>query len=318
MKEAYFYTVEDGHVVCNLCPHNCRINEAKAGLCGVRRNGSGVLNSLVYGRPVCLNLDPIEKKPLYHFMPGTDVLSLGTVGCNMMCMHCQNYDIARGKPVDTEYFSPEQVVEIAESEGIGSIAYTYNEPTVFYEYMYDIASLAKKKGIKNVIVSNGYINPQPLKRLLPLLDGANIDLKSFSDDFYKRVCGARLEPVLESLKILRSTWLEATTLVIPGENDSEDEMKKISGWIRENLGPDVPLHLSAFHPAYKMMDKEPTPRETLNMAKRVAKEEGLNYVYLGNVMDNHNIYCPCGALVNDRSDRSHVCRCGREIPGVWS
>ena len=289
MREAMFYERLEGNLVkCNLCSHRCRIPESKRGVCGVRENRDGTLYSLVYGRAVAQAVDPIEKKPLFHFYPGSRIFSIATVGCNFRCLNCQNYDISQ---MPREYGSiigesllPEEIVEKAKRYGCRSIAYTYTEPTVFFEYAYETAKLASKEGIKNVFVTNGYITEEALRELAPYLDAANIDLKGFSEEFYRKVCGARLEPVLESIKLHRELgiWVEVTTLIIPTLNDSEEVLKGIAEFI-SGVGEDIPWHVSRFYPAYKLIDLPPTPPETLRKARKIGLEAGLRYVYQGNV-----------------------------------
>lgn len=287
MKKAiYFKKLGNKKVQCELCPKNCIILEGKTGFCSARKNIKGDLYSLVYGNPISIHIDPIEKKPLYHFLLGTDVLSFGTIGCNLNCKFCQNFDISRAKFEDFNYekITPQQIVELAMKNKCKSIAYTYNEPTVFYEFALETAKIARKKGIKNVIVSNGFINKEPLQKLAEYIDAANIDLKSFSEDFYKSLCSASLKNVLESIKILKNAGahIELTTLVIPGKNDSVTEIEKIAKWIKENIGQETVYHLSRFFPMHKMQDVEVTPVETLKKLEKIAKKY-LKFVYLGNI-----------------------------------
>lgn len=287
MKKAiYFKKLGNKKVQCELCPKNCIILEGKTGFCSARKNIKGDLYSLVYGNPISIHIDPIEKKPLYHFLLGTDVLSFGTIGCNLNCKFCQNFDISRAKFEDFNYekITPQQIVELAMKNKCKSIAYTYNEPTVFYEFALETAKIARKKGIKNVIVSNGFINKEPLQKLAEYIDAANIDLKSFSEDFYKSLCSASLKNVLGSIKILKNAGahIELTTLVIPGKNDSVTEIEKIAKWIKENIGQETVYHLSRFFPMHKMQDVEVTPVETLKKLEKIAKKY-LKFVYLGNI-----------------------------------
>jgi len=293
MQPAVIYTqLDNNQVQCQACSHSCAITEGQTGICGVRKNISGELNLLVYGKPVALQIDPIEKKPLYHFLPGTEVLSLGTVGCNFRCDFCQNDDISqfsKGKDIsdwlaNLEDWPPERVVQEAVDNNLPSIAYTYNEPAIFVEYAHDIMKLAQEKGIKNVYVSNGFESKEAWDYVLPFLDAINIDLKSFSNEFYQKICGGRLAPVLDNIKKVfkQGVHLEITTLVIPGENDSAAELKQIAEFIA-NLSKDIPWHLSRFHPAYKMMAKEVTSYESLFKARELGLKVGLKYIYLGNV-----------------------------------
>ncbi len=309
MHEAMFYEkLEDGRVICQLCPHYCRIENGKRGICGVRENRQGKLYSLVYGKVVSLAIDPIEKKPLYHFYPGSDAFSLATVGCNMRCLNCQNYSISqlpreRGE-IEGKDYTPESIVSQAKRSGCKSIAYTYTEPTIFFELAYDTSRLTQKELIKNIFVTNGYINKEALLKISPYLDAANVDLKSFSEDFYRKYCGGKLTPVLETLKLMKKMgiWLEVTTLIIPTLNDSEEELKRIAEFV-VNLGPDTPWHLSRFYPTYKLNDLPFTPTETLHLARQIGLKTGLRYVYTGNVPgdEGENTYCyNCGRVLVQR------------------
>ena len=329
MKEALFYDkLKNKQVQCKLCPHNCFIGDNKRGYCGVRENQRGKLYSLVYGKPIAIQIDPIEKKPMYHFMPGEKALSFGTVGCTMSCEWCQNYNISKAKPEDSEVAEilPDEIINMCIEKGCKIIAFTYSEPVVFYEYMIDIAKLARKNKIKNVLVSNGYINEKPLKELCKYIDGANIDLKSFNEKIYKRFCNGNLKDILKSLKLLKKNkvWLEITNLVIPEINDNKEEVEKMCKWISTNLGKDVPLHFSKFFPMYKMSDVEETPIATLEAMRKIA-EDYLEFVYLGNVNEESNTKCPsCGEVVIKRSGffvnnelKEGKCKCEEKIPGVW-
>lgn len=334
MEEARFYhRREEGAVECGLCHHRCVIPEGKRGICAVRENRQGTLYSLVYGRCISQNIDPIEKKPLYHFLPGSESFSVATVGCNFHCRHCQNHRISqvareRGAIVGDHVF-PHEIVKAAKTYRCASIAYTYTEPTVFYEYAYDIAALAHEHGIKNVFVTNGYTAPEALRAIRPFLDGANVDLKSFSDDFYRRVCGARLEPVLETLREYKALgiWLEITTLVIPNYNDGEEELTRIAEFVC-GLGPEIPWHISAYYPTYELIDQPRTPVATLRKAREIGRKAGLRYVYEGNVPGEtgENTYCPqCGVLLIERRGftvvenrvRAQTCpQCAALIDGI--
>ncbi|HOJ70602.1 MAG TPA: AmmeMemoRadiSam system radical SAM enzyme [Syntrophorhabdaceae bacterium] len=300
MKPASFYEkLEDNRVRCRLCRHNCIIAEGKRGFCSVRENRDGILYSLVYGYPCSYHVDPIEKKPLFHFFPGSKAFSIATVGCNFRCLHCQNYEISQmpqeEKRIVGERILPEDVVDMAEKSGCRSISYTYTEPTVFYEYAFDIAKLAKTRGIYNNFVTNGYIEEEPLKAIRPYLDGANIDLKGFDKDFYKRQCKAELQGVIDTIKLYKSLgiWIEITTLIIPGYNDGEDELKAIARFIKDETGVETPWHVSAFYPTYKCLDAKRTPAKTLKRARGIGMETGLRYVYEGNIpgSDGENTYC---------------------------
>jgi pyruvate formate lyase activating enzyme len=329
----YWKELEGKLVQCQLCPNMCVLPDLGRGRCGVRINLDGKLYSLVYGKPVAVHVDPVEKKPLSHFLPGTPILSIATAGCNLGCLFCQNWQISQAKPEDTRHsdLSPKELVEYAKKNKIPSIAFTYTEPTIFYEYMLDTAKLAKKNGIKTVMHSCGYINPKPLKELLQYMDAANIDLKGFSEEFYQEMSFGRLQPVLETIKTIKKegVWLEISNLIIPGKNDDPVMIRKMCRWIKKNVGPDVPVYFSAFHPNYKMKNIPPTPVKTLEIAYKIAKEEGLNYIYIGNVYGHllEDTYCPkCGEIVIKRKGfrisennlKNGRCKyCGKKIDGVW-
>ena len=296
-------------------------------------NIDGVLRTVVYGFPCSIHRDPVEKKPLFHFLPGTEILSMATVGCNLHCRNCQNWEISQANPEDSQAIScpPEALVRLAEEYRCPSLAYTYTDPVIFYEYTYDTAKLARERNIKNVLVTAGYINPEPWKRLLEYVDAANIDLKGITDDFYRRVCSATLKPVQEALVLAKTNGieLEVTNLVIPTLNDSPEDIRRLTRWIRANLGRDTPLHFSRFFPRYKMRHLQPTSPQTLEMAKEIAVDEGLDYVYIGNIRSKtgQNTYCPsCRKLLVDRRGYAvlknlirdgHCPDCGKEIYGVW-
>lgn len=301
MKEAVLYKkLKDKKVRCNLCNHRCLISPGKRGVCFVRENKNGSLYSLVYGIALAANIDPIEKKPLFHFQPGTNSFSIATAGCNFRCEFCQNWQESQitkgpqGRIVGQE-LPPKRVVEEAKRTGCASIAYTYTEPTIFFEYAQDTAKLAKKEGITNVFVTNGYQTPETIKEMAKFVDAANVDLKSFSEKFYQKVCGAKLKPVLESIKLMHKAgiWIEITTLVVPKQNDSKKELTQIAKFIAK-VNKSIPWHISRFHPDYKMLDSYPTPIETLEMAYEIGKKAGLKYVYLGNIITEtkENTYCP--------------------------
>ncbi|MBS3167003.1 AmmeMemoRadiSam system radical SAM enzyme [Candidatus Woesearchaeota archaeon] len=332
MKEASFYDKLDKKKVrCILCPNYCILSDDSVGLCGVRKNVKGKLYSLVYNRPCAIQLDPIEKKPLFHFKPGSKVLSIGTLGCNLKCLNCQNFQISqiKAEELDIHEVKSEKIVEMAKLNKAG-IAFTYTEPTIFYEYMYDCAKLAKREGIFTVIISNGYINEAPLKKLLKYIDAANIDLKSFEDIFYKSNCSGRIAPVLKTLQIIKESniWLEITNLLIPGKNDSITEIEKMCSWIKENLGENIPLHFSAFHPDYKLITLRPTPLRTLESVKKIA-EKYLKYVYLGNLSlkGAEDTICPnCKEVLVEREGfnvkknniKELKCvKCGFKLDGVF-
>lgn len=283
----YYQQLDNGKVECQLCPHHCHIANGKTGICRSRRNMNGTLVSDVYARPCSLAIDPIEKKPLYHFHPGTKCLSIACTGCNFHCLNCQNHEISQVAPDEVAHsiLSPEQVVSICLEHRCPGIAYTYTEPLTYIEYVSDIARMAHEKGLWNILVTAGYVCKQPLNDLLPYIDAANIDLKSFSDDIYRRVSGGRLSVVLDTILAMRDAdvWIELTNLIIPGINDDMDMIRQMCRWMVDNNLADAPLHLSRFFPRYRMKDIPPTPIKTLEKAKRIAMEEGLQRVYLGNV-----------------------------------
>ena len=318
---------------CGLCPRRCVIPDGRRGYCGVRENRGGVLYTLVYAKPVAIHIDPIEKKPLFHFLPASTAYSIATAGCNLKCKFCQNWEISQSRPeeLDYVYLTPQDLVEKVKASGSPTIAYTYSEPTIFYEYMLETAKLARGKGLRNMMHSNGYINEAPLKELAKYLDAANIDLKGFSDEYYAKLTEGTLEPVLNSLKLLKKegVHVEITTLILSGFNDDEALIRKMCLWIRENLGPETPLHFSRFFPMYKLTGLHPTPVEALKRARQVAMNCGLKYVYLGNIPEDpaENTYCPgCGKIVIERRGffvaqndlKDGKCKfCGERIAGVW-
>lgn len=335
--EAYLYeTREKKAVRCQLCHHRCVIKDGRRGLCAVRENRDGTLHTLVYGKVIAGHVDPIEKKPLYHVLPGSRSYSIATVGCNFSCRFCQNADISR-MPADREgmisgnEITPAKVVADAGQAGCRSISYTYTEPTVFFEFAFDTARLAHDKGLKNVFVTNGYMSGEAVTMIAPFLDAANVDLKAFNDDTYRQQCGARLQPVLDTLKrlVAQGIFVEVTTLVVPGLNDSPDELKQLAGFIVEQLGPATPWHVSRFHPTYRLTDRGPTPVKTLEMARDVGISAGLQFVYTGNVPGDagENTFCPgCGEMIIERRGfrlgsvrvKNGACSlCGAAIAGVW-
>jgi len=335
MVEARFWAAEEnGAVNCRLCRFYCRIMPGRRGLCGVRENRDGTLYSLVYGRSISANSDPIEKKPLYHMLPGSLSFSIATVGCNFRCLHCQNYQISQWPhehaSIPGEDLPPEEVVRRAQRAGCRSIAYTYTEPTIFFEYAYDTARLAHQAGLKNIFVTNGYTSPDALEEIAPYLDAANVDLKGFNDSFYRQVTGARLAGVLETLRDYKRhrIWLEVTTLLIPGYNDDPDELRKLATFIFEELGADVPWHISGYYPAYRL-DAPPTPVSTLQIAESIGRDVGLNHVYLGNRPGSggERTVCPhCHTDILERSGfqvtRNRLVnggcdKCGTSIAGIW-
>ena len=336
MKEAYLYEkLEDERVRCFLCNHNCLIKNGRKGLCGVRENSSGKLISLVYGKVIASNCDPIEKKPLFHFLPGSRSYSIATVGCNFRCLFCQNADISQ-MPADRDRVmgqetTPEKIVGEAISTRSATIAYTYTEPTVFFELSVDTARRASAKGLKNIFVSNGYMTTQCLEYISPDLHAANVDLKAFSEKFYKEQCGAKLDPVLKTLETMKEmgVWLEVTTLLIPGLNDSTEELKEIAQFLA-NLDQNIPWHISRFHPTYRLTHIPSTPPERIRRARDLGYEAGLKYVYTGNLPgdEGEKTFChECGELIIDRLGftitqnkvKKGLCaKCGEKIPGVWN
>lgn len=311
MENAKFWLKKQDKIQCQLCNHYCLISVGKTGICAVRKNIEGKLYSLVYGKLIAANIDSIEKKPLFHFMPGSLSYSIATVGCNFRCSHCQNADISQyaAKKFEADFVpgketKPEEIIEQAKQSGCQSIAYTYTEPTIYAEFALDCMKLAKPAGLKNVWVSNGYTAKEAWSKILPYLDAINIDLKFFTNDTYLKICGAKLQPVLDNLQLLekKKVWLEITTLIIPGLNDSDEELRQIAEFIKK-LGPDTPWHVSRFFPQYKLQDTNPTEEDLIYKAVSIGKEAGLNYVYGGNVTDNilENTYCPnCGELIIER------------------
>jgi pyruvate formate lyase activating enzyme len=338
-KEAYLAKPLSGDTVqCQICEHFCAVKSGEAGKCGVRRNVDGTLYLVVYGEAIAVHVDPIEKKPLFHFMPGDDILSIGTYGCNFRCPFCQNWQMSQARDFDDhrDYLGqpamPQLLVDTCLKNNIPMIAYTYNEPTVFFEYTYDTAKLAHENGIKNVYVSNGYMSQAALDMIEPYLDGINVDLKAFTDEFYREQCQGRLEPVKRNIAhMARETdiWVEVTTLLIPGLNDSDEELRAVAAWLAE-VDPDMPWHVTAFHPDYQMQDLPRTAQRDLARAYEIGKEAGLHYVYVGNVMDadRESTYCPqCGEKLIQRHWYSvrtlwrepGVCpKCGHAVAGVWA
>ena len=335
MKQAMFQELkEGGKVQCSLCAHRCLVPDGGRGICAVRENRDGVLFSLVYDRVIARNVDPIEKKPLFHFLPGSLSYSIAAPGCNFRCLHCQNADISqlprdRGGSILGDPVTPGQIVASAQATRCASISYTYTEPTIYFELAYETARLAVDAGLKNVFVTNGYITAEALKEIRPFLHAANIDLKGFTDDFYRKVCGAKLQPVLEAIRLYKELgiWIEITTLVIPGHNDSDEELGKIAAFVR-SVGEDVPWHVSRFHPTYKLTDKPRTPIETLRRARQIGLDAGLRYVYEGNIPgEGEETLCwnckkglvkRIGFAVEEKRVKEGACSyCGAVIEGVW-
>jgi pyruvate formate lyase activating enzyme len=336
MHEGMLYERLAGDSVrCNVCAFRCIIRPGARGVCLVRRNVAGTLHTLVYGRPVTRQIDPVEKKPLFHFHPGTTTYSIDTVGCNLRCRFCQNWQVSQAMR-DEQFIAgadvdPEQIVHAAVRWGCRSISYTYTEPAVFFEYAFDTARLAHEAGLANIFVTNGYETAEAMETIRPYLDAANVDLKSFSDHFYRRLCTARLQPVLDTLRLMKrlGIWLEVTTLIIPTLNDSDEELRALTSFLAEELGPDTPWHVSRYFPAYRMTDKPPTPLETLERASVIGREAGLRYVYVGNVPGGgeENTCCPhCSRLliqrrgfdlVQSRLRNGRCPQCGEVAAGVW-
>ena len=333
LHPAKYYQILDNNMVqCLLCPRQCLLSPGQRGVCRVRQNIDGQLYSLSYGNVASANLDPIEKKPFFHVLPGSKAFSIATAGCNLQCVFCQNWQISQVFPEDiqSQYMLPEQVVEQALASGAQSIAYTYSEPIIFFEYIIDIAKIARQKGLKNVVISAGYINGEPLRELCQYIDAIKIDLKAFKQSFYDKMTGGQLAPILRNLKIIQEedVWLEIVNLVIPGENDSPEEIRQMAEWIKDNLGDEVPLHFTRFHPMYKLQNLPPTPEETLKKAREIALAVGLKYVYTGNIgnIDMESTYCPNsdtlavkrhGYFILQNNLQNGQCPDGQEIPGVW-
>jgi pyruvate formate lyase activating enzyme len=334
MKEAMFYEkLEEKKVRCFLCAHHCLIKDGKRGICAVRDNRDGVLYTLVYGKLIAMNIDPIEKKPLFHFQPGSTSFSISTIGCNFRCDHCQNFEISQYPRLHENILgkdaTPESVVQAAQRNACSSISYTYTEPTIFFEFAYDCARLAHEKGIKNVFVSNGYTSPEATKAIAPYLDGNNIDLKG-DEDFYKNLCSAKLGPVKETIRLMKElgVWVEVTTLIIPDYNDSEEQLRDIAEFIK-SVDVAIPWHVTQFYPTHKLTDKPRTPVKTLRKARKIGFQAGLKYVYEGNVPGEggENTYCPkCKELLIERLGFSIMgnklkdgkcSKCGNQIHGVW-
>ena len=331
----YWHRVDDLRVQCDVCPRLCKLQEGQRGMCFVRACENGQVVLTTYGRSSGFCVDPIEKKPLNHYLPGTPILSFGTAGCNLSCKFCQNWDISKSREVDTlaDAASPETIARAAQQLGCRSVAFTYNDPVIFMEYAIDVAQACHELGIKAVSVTAGYMCDEPRRELYKYMDAANVDLKAFTEEFYKQITIGHLQPVLDTLEYLKhetKVWFEITTLLIPGENDSEKEIEELTQWVMEHLGPDVPLHFTAFHPDFKMLDKPPTPPATLTMARRIAVKNGLRYAYTGNVHDEEggSTYChQCGSKLIGRdwyvmtawnlTDDGRCKACGTACAGVF-
>jgi len=331
----YWHELEDGRLQCDLCPRHCRLREEQRGLCYVRQRLDDEIKLVSYGRSSGFCVDPIEKKPLNHFFPGSSVLSFGTAGCNLACKFCQNWDMSKSREMDTlaDRAMPETLADVATELSCKSIAFTYNDPIIFLEYAVDVAAACRSRGVKSVAVTAGYVDPEPRVEFFNAMDAANVDLKAFTDRFYHKVCGGHLAPVLETLEYIHretNAWLELTTLLIPGENDSERELDEMTGWVVEHLGPEVPMHFSAFHPDWKMRHIDHTSADTLTRARSIAMANGVRYAYTGNVHDpvGSSTYChACGELLIERDwyrlgrwgldDQGCCAACGTGLPGCF-
>lgn len=333
-REARFYrTMPDGSVTCELCPRGCRVQNGQRGFCRARENRGGTYRTLVYGQACAAGLDPIEKKPFFHVYPGQKAFSIATIGCNFQCKFCQNFDIAQASPeeIQVPYRSPEYIAQLAVERNAKVLAFTYSEPTVFYEYVHDCAKAARKRGVESIIISNGFINDAPQQTLFPLVKAIKIDLKAFTQSFYDTICGGSLQPVLDTLKRLSRSgvWFEIVNLLIPTLNDNSQDLHRMAAWIVKELGPDVPVHFTRFTPMYKLKNLPPTPTETLLMARAIAIKEGCHYAYCGNQpgMDGENTYCPSckkpiiqryGFRILENNLVAGRCKfCNHIIPGVW-
>lgn len=333
VEARYYKKLPNRKIQCQLCPRECIIDDLERGYCGVRENMGGTYYTLVYGKACAVHVDPIEKKPLFHFLPATRAFSIATVGCNVMCKFCQNWEISQATPEQVRSYElpPLQVAALADKNDCASIAYTYTEPVIFTEYMYDSAVQGRQRNIKSVMITNGYINPQPMKELCGVLDGVKIDLKAYTERFYKELVAGELRPVLDTLVLLKkeNMWTEIVYLVIPGQNDDRKELEDMCKWIYTELGPDTPLHFSRFHPQYRLKNLPSTPIKTLKMARQIGLDAGLSYVYTGNVPgdEGENTYCPnCGSIVIrrvgfaviDNLIKKEKCgKCGHPIAGIW-
>lgn len=334
IREARHYEKQPHKKIkCVLCPRECVVDDRERGYCGARENRGGTYYTLVYSRAVSAHVDPIEKKPFFHFLPGTTAFSVATAGCNVNCKMCQNWEISQVRPeqVDALYLPPQKLAQLARDTGCAAIAYTYSEPVIFYEWMYDCAKASRPLGIKNVVVTGGYIKEKPLRELCKVVDAIKVDLKAFSEKYYREIVNGELKPVLDALVVMKSegVWTEIVYLVVPTLNDKDDELRGLARWVKSNLGPDVPVHFSRFYPQYLLKNLPPTPLKTLERAKQIADSEGLHYVYIGNVPGHpaENTYCPsCKRAVVERTgytirgihlNRGRCKYCHREIPGVW-
>lgn len=334
VEARYYEKHPDREIECTLCPRKCKLGDKERGYCGVRENIGGTYYTLVYGKACAVHIDPIEKKPFFHFLPASSAFSIASAGCNVNCKFCQNWEISQVRPEQIRHldFPPESVAQAAETNRCSVIAYTYSEPVVFYEYMYDTSLEAHKKGIRNVVVTGGHINAEPLVELLKVVDAVKVDLKSFNQEFYAEYVRGELQPVLDAIKLIAQSkvWLEIVYLVIPTLNDKAEDIRRLAQWIMKEIGPEVPLHFSRFHPMYLMKNLPPTPVSTLEQVHQVATDEGLRYVYIGNVAGHkyENTFCPnCKKMIIKRTVfqieqidiEKGKCRfCGNKIPGVWT
>jgi pyruvate formate lyase activating enzyme len=333
VEARYYKKPEGGGIECGICPRHCYVTDLERGYCGTRENRGDIYYTLIYGLPCSVNIDPIEKKPFFHFYPGTDAFSLATAGCNVNCKFCQNWEISQSRPEQTNNIDlpPARVIELCSRQNVATIAYTYSEPTIFYEYMYDIAELGQKKSIKSVMISGGFIETEPLKNLMPVLNAIKIDLKAIRPEYYKNIVNGELKPVLDSIIQIRKagTWLELVYLIVPTLNDTEAEFKELAVWIKTYLGADTPLHFSRFYPQYLLKNLPPTPQSTLETAHKICRAEGLHYVYLGNLPGHpaESTYCPaCGVILIERQGyrilqnklKGNLCyNCNHLIPGLF-
>jgi len=330
----YYEKLEGGQVICRLCPRECQVADKERGYCGVRENREGIYYTLVHSNICAAHVDPVEKKPIYHFLPGTKAYSIATAGCNIECKFCQNWEISQFRPeqIPSKSLTPKEVVSTAEGYGCRSIAYTYTEPVVFYEYMYDCAQAGRARGIKSVMISNGYIQEKPLRDLLPVLDAVKIDLKAFTESFYRSMCSGALKPVLKTLEVLKESgiWFEIVVLIIPFRNDSREEIESMCRWIVDHLGPHIPVHFTRFHPTYKIKDLPRTPLKTLEDAYDIAVKSGLSFAYIGNVPGHAGEYTRCpgchevlvrrqGFWISETAIKAGCCiHCGKKVPGIWN
>jgi pyruvate formate lyase activating enzyme len=334
VEAKYYKKLEDREIECELCPHKCKVGDRERGYCGVRENHDGIYYTLVYSRPCSVHKDPIEKKPLFHFLPGTDAFSLATAGCNLNCKFCQNWEISQVRPeqVNSYELPPEEVAALAQETGCKSIAYTYSEPTVFYEYMLDCAAAGRRKGVRSVVITAGYMNHDPWTELIREVDAIKVDFKAFTEKFYHDICRGKLQPVMDSLTDLAKSdvWYELVYLMVPTLNDNPDDIKRMSKWLVTELGKNVPIHFTRFTPQYLLKNLPPTPVSSLEQAREIALAEGMNFVYIGNVPghEGENTYCPnckntvigrVGFQITRMNLKDGKCQsCGTAIPGIWS